>query len=550
MKLRRFAIVATVAALLLSPFNGVQACGPIDEPDTFVRMDSPDNLGTFALGHLGILQRGYDSNEYAVAYRYLNGGKLSDEQRLSYAPPPGPPIILNAEQWKAAQQARQDAQPPKAWLLNRAKYLPGSVQGAQEQSFPTDFQGLIVFDPSYLNCPDPAFQNAVLTLNKRADSWGKQSPWLMDWIHGQDAVFSNCTGKSPATPSPVPADSPALLRADRAYQLASAAFYAKQYDQAAQQFAAIARDKSSPWNSWGEYLTARAIVRKAFAMGKPTEPYSSDVADFDLGTMQSVQKMLEALLAQRNPLPSREIVLKELNFVRIRTEPEKRITEICAALAGPGPDANFFWDLDDLSYVLMKHIAIGNPPPLYAWIAAFRTSGGAGAAFATWQQNHALPWLVMAIIKADPSDAFVSQLLAEAEKIKPGSPAYDTVFYHRVRLLIGLNRADEVRSLLDQALPAMRSQPPSSRKLTWSQSAISENKRATSGLLASASMRMLFWRSVWQLHAISKNSSCTHLARWSYPPKSVMPRYRRTALTLRLRIIDPTTAPKKAVHLG
>jgi hypothetical protein len=463
MKLRRFFPVAAAAAILLLPFNGVQACGPDFEPDIFVRTNAPDNLGAFALGKLGILQRGYDSNEYAVAYRYLNGGKLSEKERLT-VDPPGHGGLLTPARWEEIHQSEKDANPPNAWLLARAKYLPGSAQEAQKQSFPTDFQGLIVYDPSYLNCPNPAFQNAILTLNKRADSWGKQSPWLMDWIRGQDAVFSNCAGKSAVIPAAAPPDSPALLRADRAYQLASAAFYAKQYDQATQQFAAIARDKNSPWSSWGEYLAARAVVRKAFALGKPTDPYSSDVAGFDLATMQTAQKMLEAVLAERNPVTSREIALDELNFVRIRTEPEKRIAEICAALAGPAPDANFGQDRDDLSYILMKHIAIKNPPPLMAWIAAFRAPGGADSAFAAWQKNHALPWLVMAIIKAGPTDAFVPQLLAEAGKIKPGSPAYDTVFYHRVRLLIGLNRSSEARLLLDQALLALRGQPPSSNE--------------------------------------------------------------------------------------
>ncbi len=469
---RRLACVLLIAIVLLSPISGVEACGPFFEPDVFVRVSYPDDLAAFDKGHLGILQSGYDSNEYAVAYRYLNGGKLSEAETTASGQLSGPGIIEDQSRFPPAQiatteaasrQEKTDSRPPDAWLLDRAKYVPAIEQAAQEQSFPKDFEGNIVFDPNYLNCPNPAFQNAVLTLNKRADSWGKQSPWLVDWIRGQDAVFSNCTSKGLIAPDPAPANGPALLRADRAYQIASAAFYAKQYDQAAQGFEAIAHDKTSPWNAWGEYLAARAIVRKAFVMGKATDPYSGDVASFDLGTMQEAQHILETLLAKPDPLPSRNIVVNELNFIRLRTDPETRLTEICAALAGPASDDNFGQDLQDLSYVLMKHIAIKNPPPLYAWIAAFR-GGGADTAFAIWQQNHALPWLVMAIIKAAPTDNFASQLLAEAEKIKPNSPAYDTVFYHRVRLLIGLNRADEARSLLDKALPAMRSQPRSSNE--------------------------------------------------------------------------------------
>ena len=62
-----------------------------------------------------------------------------------------------------------------------------------------------------------------------------------------------------------------------------------------------------------------------------------------------------------------------------------------------------------------------------------------------------------------PSDSFAPTLIAEAAKIAPESPAYDTVFYHRVRLLTALKRTDEARALLDAALPALRSQKPSSK---------------------------------------------------------------------------------------
>ena len=74
---RRLACALLVLVVLLSPLSGVEACGPDFEPDVFVRASHPDDMNAFARGHLGILQTGFDSNEYAVAYRYLNGGKVS-----------------------------------------------------------------------------------------------------------------------------------------------------------------------------------------------------------------------------------------------------------------------------------------------------------------------------------------------------------------------------------------------------------------------------------------------------------------------------------------
>ncbi len=263
MRTRLFAIAALVAVVLLSPIGNVEACGPFFEDDVFVSTTSPDDIASFARGQLGILQAGYDSNEYAVAYRYLNGGSLSDAERQAYAPSTSPRTVLDwrnmtpaeiSAAQQAERQAQENAQPFGQWLRERAKYIPEGAPGEQKPVFPTNYDGTISLDEGYLNCPDPAFQNAMLTLTKRADTWGKQSPSLINWIHGQDAVFSNCAGKTAVIPASVASDSPALLKADRAYQIASAAFYAKQFDEAARQFAAIAADSSSPGLHGDAYL--------------------------------------------------------------------------------------------------------------------------------------------------------------------------------------------------------------------------------------------------------------------------------------------------------
>ena len=223
-------------------------------------------------------------------------------------------------------------------------------------------------------------------------------------------------------PSAAPAGAPALLSADRAYQIAAANFYAGKYDEAAQQFAAIAADQESPWHDMGNYLAARAIVRKAFAMGKGSNPYSEGIADFDPGVMNRAQQILEHELSTPHPASLRNDLQAELNFIRIRTEPEKRAAEISADLTGPKPDPNYAQDLKDLSWLLTNQIKIQNPPPLLAWIAAWRGSSTAASAFATWQQDHALPWLVIAMVKARPTDAFAPTLIDAAAEDRTRHP--------------------------------------------------------------------------------------------------------------------------------
>ena len=415
MRTRLFAIAALVAVVLLSPIGNVEACGPFFEDDVFVSTTSPDDIASFARGQLGILQAGYDSNEYAVAYRYLNGGSLSDAERQAYAPSTSPRTVLDwrnmtpaeiSAAQQAERQAQENAQPFGQWLRERAKYIPEGAPGEQKPVFPTNYDGTISLDEGYLNCPDPAFQNAMLTLTKRADTWGKQSPSLINWIHGQDAVFSNCAGKTAVIPASVASDSPALLKADRAYQIASAAFYAKQFDEAAANSPPSLRTAVRPGPR------GAPISPPAPPCAKPS-PWAKQpiltvvISPATIPTRCGVaQQMLESILQQPYPKPSRAIIQDELNFIRIRTEPEQRAKEIGIALAGPAPDANFANDIRDLNWLLLKQVKTSNPPPLLSWIAAWRGGATAASDFATWQQSHALPWLVMAIAKADASDAF------------------------------------------------------------------------------------------------------------------------------------------------
>lgn len=452
---RRFAWFFPPIVLLLLPFFAVQACGPGFMPDVFVRATHPDNPQDFAQGHLGILQPRFDSSDFAVAFRYLSGGTLSAKERAAYAPEPEPPLIdwakMTPDQIAAAREAEAEANPSLQWKLAQARYTGESDPAAQQKIIQENLgYDATYYNPDYPNCPDAAFKTAVLTLNSRASTWGAQSPYLKNWLEAQGTVLSNCAGKNPAIPAAAPADSPALLRADRAYQIAAATFYAGKFADAQQQFEAIANDKTSPWHIWGDYLAARAEVRLAFSQGKPTNPWAGEAATFNMQTMQSAQQKLEALLQNHDPQLPRQVILDELNFVRVRTEPQKRLAEICAALAGPAPDPDFRQNLDDLNYFLYWKVSVPDPPPLYAWIAAIRHGGN--TAYALWQQNHSQPWLVAAIMNAAPQDAGVPALLDAAAAVHPSSPAYDTAAFHRARLLIGLNRADEARALLDTIL--------------------------------------------------------------------------------------------------
>ena len=115
---------------------------------------------------------------------------------------------------------------------------------------------------TYINCQKDAFETAAATLSERAKKFGADSSVMKDWVAAQDSVFANCS-EGQHIPAAPPADADALIRADRAYQIAAAKFYSGSFDEAKTSFDTIARDASSPWRQTAAYLSARALVRKA-----------------------------------------------------------------------------------------------------------------------------------------------------------------------------------------------------------------------------------------------------------------------------------------------
>src|SRR5207253_4742675 len=87
---------------------------------------------------------------------------------------------------------------------------------------------------NYLNCTADSFKNAAATLNRLIEKYGAQSAEAKDWVATQDQVFANCD-KEPKVIAPADASASTVVRANRAYQIAAANFYAGNFDQAESQ---------------------------------------------------------------------------------------------------------------------------------------------------------------------------------------------------------------------------------------------------------------------------------------------------------------------------
>jgi hypothetical protein len=416
--------LAGVAALAAAiPLIAVLACGPDFAPDVFVPASHPESAKVFALGSLGVLQPTYGRADKIVAYRFLAGGRLSEPEREAYAASGSVP---DSRGW----QEMEAAMPVNLWRVARAAVLKVDVKTTpeirQEKSYESK-RDRFSNNIDFLNCPDDAFVAAGAALRSRTKEWGAGSEDLLDWLKGQDAVFSNCAG--PGTmPAAVRAGASTLLKLDRNYQVAAAKFYAGDYDGAAAAFETIGRSTSSPWQPWGEYLAARAEVRKAAMTATPAKDWGEQ-ATFDSALLQKAAERLKTIAAVGQQHVA-QAASAELQFIEVRLAPQKRLNDAAQALAGPKPDEEFAQDLADLLF-LTGHNVTGEAD-LLRWIG----QGGDVNAAAEWRARRTQPWLVAAMMQARGSDPGVGEMDAAAAKVPAGAPAYVTLNYQRARLMI------------------------------------------------------------------------------------------------------------------
>jgi len=492
----RFFVPSLLALILLALFTA-QACGPDFFPDVFQLKLRPDRPVEFAAGKLGLLLPTYPRADLVVAYRYLNGGSLTPAEQAGYEPT----YALDDPEWEkhwdaAPPAAKPEDDPVQAWKRLRDRYAAPVSAVQPQRTEATPEPGGFIAQSNYDNCNADAFRTAALTLQARAKTWGEKSSDLAEWIKGQDTVFANCPLPKLQLPAEAPAGASPLLKADRAYQQAAARFYASSFEDARKGFEAISHDENSPWHGIAPYLAARCLVRQAFAEGKTNA--GGELATFDPALMQQAAALLQSLLQSKPSGISSQAIQNELDFVRIRTEPLARARDLSAALAGPKTDASYTQHLHDLTWWLDNQLdqsavradfdqedssqqkpdfdkayagfaKLRASAPLVDWLITFQSPATQAKdhALAEWKSTHQVAWLLAAVAKASEKDAEAADLMAAAEEAKPDSPAWESLTYHRARLLIALGRAKDARTLVDQTLPQLRASGRDSSVNAW-----------------------------------------------------------------------------------
>jgi hypothetical protein len=457
---RRALFPALLIAALFARPGAATACSPSFPEVVFTpRRVTSIPLERFLDGDVGVLQPGYGLPQLWPAYRTLMGKGLTVVERQASHE------LLEP----AVRQEQRETSPIAEWLAERAKIAgaappPGKIDRyawatgiSRNDNTPGEWR-------YFLNCPGDAFRRATGTLRERAGRFGAASPEVLAWVSAQDTVFSNCA-EGRAIPEPAPAAAAPLCRADRAYQVAAAHFYAEDYDEAARGFREISVDAASPWRDIAAYLVGRTLLRKAVVPIAPGSP-----ADKDL--LRAAEEQFAALLADPARVAVHGPAASHLKLVRAFQDPAGYLAGFGAGLAAPSDDPDILQRFREYSYLVRGRRWQGERQPvaddLTEWLATLWSMSGRpwendgapvrasaalfGHAFAAWERTNSLPWLLAALMSADFGYPETPRLLEAGAAVTPDSPAYPTVAYLGLRLLIDAGRIEAGRAAADRLL--------------------------------------------------------------------------------------------------
>lgn len=491
MKRKKLCLALLIGSLglgtLLYRLDTGYGCGPFSEIAYFTYSLHPDfPLDHYARGEMGILQPTYARSYLYVAYRYLSGRSFdSDEQNAL--------LGLWHERLARGTWGPNEDSAVKRWIEERKKVTGADSDYSVEiyRDFGNNFQ-------QYINCTADGFFTAINTLDQRIAKFGGSSDTVKDWLRAQDQVFSNCNGKPPGfqpgsehpslletIPAAVLSSAPPIVRTDREYQIAAAHFYAGNFDEAQKRFETIAQDSASSWRQIARLLVARCLIRKA--------TLSAEADQFNAASLAQAENRLNQIVGDRSLGDLHPAASRLLDFVEIRLHPREAEHHLASLLlhehigntlkqnlwdytllidkAVPDDQAGDTDETETLAQraeALAQATKVRREDELSDWILSFQGGGqdSLDHSLARWTETHSLPWLVGALSVVRAGQPEVPQLLKAADGVKPGSPGFASVAFHRLRLLSEANQNDEARAVLDKLLSEQRNAfPPSSLNL-------------------------------------------------------------------------------------
>ena len=296
---------------------------------------------------------------------------------------------------------------------------------------------------------------------------GPASAETRSWLEAQDAVFSNCGGTTPNVPIRSPAGAPAALRADRAYQIAAARFYAGRLEDAQKSFEEISSDAGSRWRHLGAYLAARSLVRRATLATEDPREFRA--------LLDEARKRFRALSGDSPDPGLRRASLDLVRFADLRIDPAARVPEAAARVLAPLPGDDFPATVVHYRDLLFRVLGLGPEPGDYApdptddltsWIVAFQDPSprGLDRALAGFSRKPSLPWIAAVLSKIPASHPRAARGRRGGAAPSGDGAGRLHVAYHLARLATEAGRAAEARALVDGSLAAAASAGTSAKE--------------------------------------------------------------------------------------
>lgn len=428
--MRPFALALAFSA---GAFGGIKHS--FDRP-VFVYQHHPDlPIGRYAAGNLGIPMPHHARLYLYGAYRYLDGRPFTPAEQKAFL-----------EVFRLRREfVRPDEHGVKAWEAERAR-VPVSQPSAERQ--PGDQNYIPTRGWVYQEvCGDDAYAVAAKTLRNRVRRFGRNSPWVRIWVEGQDAVFQSCYPGNARVPGAVPANAPAVIRADREYQIGAALFYSQRLDEAYAQFQRVATDSQSQWRAWAPYLLGRVLLWKA--------RLTQDESNYK-PLLSQAQRQFAAVLANPTLRVTHAAAERLLIRCMLITDPPRALARLARRLDSPASVATRVTDLYTYLSALdtsEKGQQLPNDP-LSRWTRFFQSPTGGAEALRQWMRTKSPAWLYAAISKTQAPD-----LIEPALAVPLDAPGGAALHYHAARLLAARGDFSRARDRLAAVLSQFSDYP-------------------------------------------------------------------------------------------
>ncbi len=356
---------------------------------------------------------------------------------------------------------------------------------------------------------------AVETLRRRIALLGERHPYVRQWIETQKAVFSRCRGNPQPLPPPLETTDPKIAKLqsdDRAYQVASLAFYNGDTTSALTDFSRIGQS-DSPHRPVARYMVAAiraGSIPNAFGNDEPTPlvPAEQSIAEIQAiladPSLASVHPAAQKLLGwigyhvgdtvTRRAQVQATLAALELRTDRLATDADDRRRY---ALARADIDGLHLWGEHDPGWWLGRGppadyaasramMNAARTDPMAAWLL-FPQSYTTGRAWAPFAAARAKGWsplyayaeraakgtdptaFAWSRVRLSVSRTYASALWADIAREEAGAGRGDDQsiaalsfdFYHQVRLALSAENmpAKAAPGRFEKALGAMKDFP-------------------------------------------------------------------------------------------